>query len=191
MQKDFLGYVPRLITAITELVLSAVTDAEVLECSFLCLATVLKHLHAHILDRVPSLLNQTRRLRYADSRYVRCFAAQVLGFLLRKAQTEELKTIVVEVLMEVVIKSTEFRVHGAGLLLAEAVLGPQNGLHSRSAVLLRLLLNIQLPAEMLPAGVNLCTTSLLHENILPLVVCFQILQICSSCYLMFLVTSCC
>lgn len=77
LQADFLPFVPRVFATLAALVSAAATDADALQSSFLCVATILKHLQRPLADRVPWLLLHSRALRYQDARHSRCFAAQV------------------------------------------------------------------------------------------------------------------
>jgi hypothetical protein len=71
---------------------------------------------------------------------VRALAAETLGFLFRQASDKQLKAGARSLLAEQAVRPCAERTHGAGLLLAEAVLGPSHGLHSRAPAVLRLLL---------------------------------------------------
>lgn len=67
-------------------------------------------------------------------------AVQAFGFLLRKAPHRNLPVIVRAVLLEAAAVASPGRVHGAGAVLGESVLGPTSSLHSRTPALLEALL---------------------------------------------------
>lgn len=71
---------------------------------------------------------------------MRCLAAETLGFLLRQASAKQLRVGLRALLGEAAVKPSAERAHGAGLLVAEAVLGVEHGLHSRAPGLVQLLL---------------------------------------------------
>ena len=78
--------------------------------------------------------------RYSRAEHVRVFAAQAVGYLFRSCPQSALRGAVRALLFEhALIPSTE-RTHGAGTLLAEAVVGVSHGLHSRAAAVLGLML---------------------------------------------------
>jgi U3 small nucleolar RNA-associated protein 20 len=79
-------------------------------------------------------------LRYHSERHVRCLAAETLGFLLRQATPKQLRSGLRALLGEAAVRHSAARVHGAGLLAAEAVVGVEHGLHSKAPVLLQMLL---------------------------------------------------
>jgi hypothetical protein len=90
----------------------------------------------------PALLRRPG-LRYHPEHHVRVLAAEAFGFLLRAAKPRRaLRAGLRALLAEAAVRPRPERLHGAGLLCAEAVLGPEHGLHSRTPVLLGLLLQV-------------------------------------------------
>jgi hypothetical protein len=80
-------------------------------------------------------------LRYHPEHHVRVLAAETFGFLLRTAKPRKaVRSGLRAVLAEAAVRSSARRTHGAGLLVAEALLGPEHGLHSRAGAVLGLLL---------------------------------------------------
>ncbi|GLI63747.1 hypothetical protein VaNZ11_006820, partial [Volvox africanus] len=94
---------------------------------------------------------------YYHADYVRQFAAQAVGYLLRSAPSAAaLRSGVKAALAEQAAKPTPERTDGAGLVLAEAVVGVSQGLHSRAQQVLQLLLKEDLlqPSDLRPAVVS-------------------------------------
>jgi hypothetical protein len=87
--------------------------------------------HLQTLD-VP--LPSPRGLSSISTQSSQCL--QAFGYLFRKLPEQNLPLAVRHVLAEVAATASEGRVHGAAHLLAESVLGPANGLHSRASTLL-------------------------------------------------------
>lgn len=128
------------------------------------MSLLFKHLARHLVADLPALLRHSRGLRYARARHVRAFAAQAAGFLLRVAAAgvgsgsepagaaaaggvpAALRAAVRAVLAEQAQRPSLEVTEGAGLLLAEAVLGVGHGLHSRAPLILELLLGEDLLA---------------------------------------------
>jgi hypothetical protein len=79
-------------------------------------------------------------LRYHPERHVRCLAAETLGYLLRQAPPRCMRAALRALLAEHAVRPGPQRAHGAGLLVGEALLGPEHGVHSRTGTLLGLLL---------------------------------------------------
>lgn len=71
---------------------------------------------------------------------MRCLAAETFGFLLRHAAPKHARAGLRALLAEHAVRPSAARAHGAGLLVAEGVLGVEHGLHSRAPALLGLLL---------------------------------------------------
>jgi U3 small nucleolar RNA-associated protein 20 len=77
LQADFVPYIPRMSTQLALLVSDATGDTTILEAVFKCIGASLKHVQAHLLEKVPWVLKHSRDLRYHESKHVRVFAAQV------------------------------------------------------------------------------------------------------------------
>jgi hypothetical protein len=112
----------------------------VLQALFSSLGSIFKATSKQLLPRLPEVLKHTAPLRYAGADHVRALAAETLGFLFRQASDKQLKAGARALLAEHAARPAPERTHGAGLLLAEAVLGPSHGLHSRAPAVLRLTL---------------------------------------------------
>ncbi|CAG9460436.1 unnamed protein product [Pedinophyceae sp. YPF-701] len=141
LQGDFRPLFPALVDALADLIeAGGDRDPEVLELAFTCLAHVCKHHHRFLQSDLPLALRQTARLRYSKVDHVRSFAAEALGYLVRTAPHGAVAAAVRAVLVEHAAMPTTDRTDGAGALLAEAVCGAANGLHSRAPALLALLL---------------------------------------------------
>lgn len=67
---------------------------------------------------------------------------QVFGFLVRKAPSKRLRPLVVAIVAEGVATGDPARTHGAATVLAESLLAPRHGLHSRSEEVLSALLEL-------------------------------------------------
>ena len=65
---------------------------ELLQHTFGCLSSVLRHLAPWLAAGMPGALQETAPLRYSSARHVRQLAAQSMGFLLRHARGKALRT---------------------------------------------------------------------------------------------------
>jgi hypothetical protein len=115
-------------------------DPDALQALFSSLGSIFKAAAKQLLPRLPEVLKHTAAIRYSATDHVRALAAETLGFLFRQAADKQLKAGVRSLLAEHAARPAPERTHGAGLLLAEAVLGPSHGLHSRAPAVLRLAL---------------------------------------------------
>lgn len=115
-------------------------DPDALQALFSSLGSIFKACAKQLLPKLPEVLKHTAAIRYAAADHVRALAAETLGFLFRQASDKQLKAGVRALLAEQSARPGAERTHGGGLLLAEAVLGPSHGLHSRAPAVLRLLL---------------------------------------------------
>ncbi|GFR52620.1 hypothetical protein Agub_g15136, partial [Astrephomene gubernaculifera] len=156
LQQEFVQLLPKTVRRIVQLLDGgAGREPESLESIFTCVSHICKHLVRYLAADLPAALRATAPLRYHSADYVRQFAAQAVGFLLRSAPSAgALRAGVRAVLAEQAARPTEERTDGAGLVLAEAVLGVSHGLHSRAPQLLQLLLQEDLlqPGELRPAA---------------------------------------
>ncbi|GIL90427.1 hypothetical protein Vretifemale_18037, partial [Volvox reticuliferus] len=142
LQQQFLPLLPKVVRRIVQLLNGgAEREPESLEAIFTCVSYICKYLVRHLAADLPSALRVTAPLRYYHADYVRQFAAQAAGYLLRSAPSAAaLRSGVRAVLAEQAVRPTPERTDGAGLVLAEAVLGVSHGLHSRAQQVLQLLL---------------------------------------------------
>ncbi|KAL0035339.1 hypothetical protein WJX77_001780 [Trebouxia sp. C0004] len=141
LQQDFLPYLPRVLTSLSDLVDSgADRHPELLSDLFTCLSNIFKHLNKHVAPQLNSVLRSSARLRYSEAAHVRQLAADAVGYLFRHVSQSGLKSGVQTLLAEQVLQPSPERVDGGGRLLAAAVKGIGNGLHSRAAALLQCLL---------------------------------------------------
>ena len=127
------------------------SEPELLQGLFNAAAGLCKALSKHITTTtssaaaaLPATLKHTAGLRYHPEHHVRCLAAETFGFLLRTAPRKALRAGMRALLAEHAVRPSRVRAHGAGLMIAEAVLGPEHGLHSRTGAVLSLLLDEQL-----------------------------------------------
>ena len=141
LQADFLPHMDRVLTVLSDFVDSGGDrEPELLQHVFTCCSLLCKHLCKLLASDVTQVLSQSARLRYHRAYHVRSLAAESFGFLLRHAHSTAARAAVRAVLADAVIRPSIARVNGAGLLIAEAVSGVSNGLHSRGTTLLQLLL---------------------------------------------------
>ncbi|EFJ49017.1 hypothetical protein VOLCADRAFT_104545 [Volvox carteri f. nagariensis] len=156
LQQQFLPLLPKAIRRIVQLLNGgAEREPESLEAIFTCVSYICKHLVRHLAADLPTALRVTAPLRYHHADYVRQFAAQAVGFLLRSApNAAALRSGVRAVLAEQAVRPTPERIDGAGLLLAESVLGVSHGLHSRAPQVLQLLFKEDLlqPGDLRPTA---------------------------------------
>lgn len=90
-------------------------EPDCLEAVFTCLSHICKYLVRHLAADVPGALRATAAVRYARAPYVRQFAAQAVGFLLRSAPgAQALRAGVRAVLAEQALRPSEERTDGAG-----------------------------------------------------------------------------
>ncbi len=94
-----------------------------MEAIFTCVSQVCKHLVRHLAADLPAALRVMAPLRYYRADYVRQFAAQAVGFLLRSAPSPAaLRAGVRAVLAEQAVRPSAERTDGAG----KAGLGPEH-----------------------------------------------------------------
>ena len=129
-------------------------EPELLEFAFQALAFMCKWCQRQLVQDLPDALRKTKNLREHPRAHVRVFAAQAVAFLLRAAPDANVSAGICALLQEATRvesstplndgsilplkqKTIDSKLHGAGVLLAEATKGVAKGLHSRSARVLR------------------------------------------------------
>ncbi|KAL1915418.1 uncharacterized protein VTP21DRAFT_6876 [Calcarisporiella thermophila] len=134
--EEFFPYYERIFSVIIPLVKHR--DVKILEWTFNCFAYLFKYLA----KQLSADLRPTYRLiapllgEHQHKPYIRHFAAESFGYLLRKPRAKELKVIIAYILESLRTTPTEDYVEGLSMLFFESIKQVDGRLHSRGLALL-------------------------------------------------------
>ncbi|KAI0228767.1 U3 snoRNP protein [Massospora cicadina] len=124
-------------------------DAKVIEWSFNAIAYSFKYLAKSICQRLPKVFKLIHPLLgvHDSCNYLRQFAAESFGFLVRRVKGPQLKAIIREIVLGYTSNPTPSLLQGTGALLLESMKRCRGQLHSQAQPILRELLAALLAAK--------------------------------------------
>ncbi|KAJ3050202.1 U3 snoRNP protein [Rhizophlyctis rosea] len=137
LQEEFYPLFPTICTAILKLLSSS--DLKVLEAAFSALAYQFKYLWKEILSDIIPTYNLLEPYLKDHKPFIRRFAAEVFGVLLRKVKRDSAKTVYTHIVESLRSDPREEYVEGVGLLFFEAIKLGKDTLHSNAATILKTL----------------------------------------------------
>ncbi|KAI9595434.1 armadillo-type protein [Syncephalis fuscata] len=173
LQEEFYPYFPRVLACIVKLL--KYRDVEVVEWSFNAIAYLYKHLSKSLVaDLIPTYHLIEPLLQAHDNRaYIRNFAAESFSFLLRKARGDVYRSVVEVILSSLQSNNDPELINGVAVMFYECVKNVDNRLHSRTAMILGVLIDALLEQELInqqlvsPLQQMLSRTILLIEHNTP------------------------
>ncbi|CAA2935324.1 small subunit processome component 20 homolog [Olea europaea subsp. europaea] len=140
--EDFIPFLQRIADSLTSLLESgADREPEIIEQIFTSWSYILMYLQKYLIRQVGHVLSITVKLRYYPRDYVREFMAESVSFLLRKTPVQHLKRDIRNAMLEVAEEPSETRKSGVSSLLSHVMRITSSRLHSKTEMVLTLLLN--------------------------------------------------
>ncbi|QLQ80371.1 hypothetical protein HG537_0D03720 [Torulaspora globosa] len=139
---DFLKFYERALTSLIRLLDSAVKfeSSKVFEWGFNCLAYIFKYLSRLLSDDLMPTFNLLFPLLSHSKQYISRFSAEALSFLIRRSKQASLSTFLSFSFEKLDNLESSNLYDGMLLLFSEALTSTANALHSRSKILIEVLL---------------------------------------------------
>ncbi|EYU32257.1 hypothetical protein MIMGU_mgv1a0000161mg, partial [Erythranthe guttata] len=139
---DFVPFLQRIADSLESLLESgADRDPEIIEQILTSWSYIMMYLQKYLVRDVGHVLRITRKLRYYPKDYIRELMAESVSFLLRKAPVQQLKKGITKLMTEVVEEPSEMRKSGAGALISHAIRISSSKLHSKTEMLMPMLVD--------------------------------------------------
>ena len=169
LASDFLKHLEKIFAAVVDLVVvqGGDADAHVLEHVFTAMSALCKNLAKYLVLDLKPMLKLTGELRHHASHHVVKFTAEALGFLIRRAKDEQAEDAVQYLFAEAIEENHACR--GNGEMVASAIQGVGNGLHSRCERILNMLFD----DEILPSDGRIARAAVYSVRQSCLISCFE------------------